>query len=648
MRLNVKTIVKKINKEFRLILFLLVPLLAISLFITLSLTNAAATVTFGTTTVGVNTDTGNSNSITCNKYSSSTGGTLQSLSVRVGNIDKASKNYSLAIYADANGSPTTKLGSGVGTLTANAWNTITISAPITSNTPYWLCYNSSTTKSAYNNMKSTNGTTPAIYKVQSYGTWPATFGTVGASWTGTYSLYATVTVDNTPTSTPIPTPTSASTPTVSPTQPTTTIPFAIGTTSIGNTTDTGNGNGITCNKYSSPNTGTISSMSVAIGAIDTASKNYSLAMYADSNGTPTTRLASATGVLTANTWNTLSLSTLVSTGSNYWLCYNTSTTNSAYSNMKGSNGTTPAIYKYQSYGTWPATFGTVGGSWTGTYSIYATGATASSTTPTPTSAATSTPTPVVTGTPIPTSVGINGALMSMGDSYSSAWGAPPYVSPREDCDHSISTSYVYVAKNLLGSGVTAQGVGCSGAKSQDVQQTFKGEPAQVGRLSGATWVAMTMGGNDYDILGALTQGTTGPNRIVTNATNIKNNVITVINKVKTNVPGVKVYILGYPDLLPTDQATLSQSTCFGSQASSINLSAAHNMYVVINNAIKDAATATGATYVDTAPAFVGHDMCQPTGTNWFVRLNEEAELHPNVAGHQAMGTLLYQAIVATQ
>jgi lysophospholipase L1-like esterase len=443
--------------------------------------------------------------------------------------------------------------------------------------------------------------------------------------------------------------------------------FTLGITAVGKSTDSGNGNSITCNKATATSTGVLSSMSVYVAAIDTTKKNYSLAIYADSNNNPTILLSSANGLLVANSWNTLSFSAPIAANSNYWLCYNTNTTKSASNNIKYSAGTAAAIYKNQTYGTWPATFGTVGARWADNYSIYATVAVADSGTPAPTAIptliptstlaptntsapATATPTTGVTTIPstVPsvTSTQLNGLLIGMGDSYTSAYGAPPYISPSEPCYHSQSTSYVQVAKAALGSGVTVKNIGCSGADTADVQKTYSGESAQTGRLAGAKWVAMTIGGNDYDFLGAVTQKTSGPSRVINNLANVKTNVKGVITKVKTNVPGVKVFIFGYPDILPTDASKLSQSTCFGSQASNVSLSAAHNMYVQLNNTIKQAAQETGAIYIDAPTAFVGHDMCQPTGTNWIARLNQDGDEHPNVDGHKAMGELLKQAIIA--
>jgi len=153
---------------------------------------SAAANDFGTTTVGSSTDTGDGQSITCNRYAATTSGTVSSISVNVGNVDPASKGYSLAIYADASSNPSSLLGQATGTLTASSWNTLSVSASVTSGGFYWLCYNSNTTSLAYNNVRYASGTTPAIYKDQSYGTWPSPFGTVGARWTDSYSIYATV------------------------------------------------------------------------------------------------------------------------------------------------------------------------------------------------------------------------------------------------------------------------------------------------------------------------------------------------------------------------------------------------------------------------------------------------------------------------
>ena len=192
----------------------------------LSGTASATTSTIGTITVGSSTDTGDGGSITCNRYGAMGSGAVSSMSVNVGAVDASSKGYSLAIYGDASSNPSSLLGSATGTLAANSWNTLSVSATVTSGGYYWLCYNSSTSNSAYNNLRYAGGSSPAIYKTQSYGTWPASFGTVGSHWTDNYSIYATV-GSSTPTSTTTTTttpPSSTTTTTPPPSSTTTTTP----------------------------------------------------------------------------------------------------------------------------------------------------------------------------------------------------------------------------------------------------------------------------------------------------------------------------------------------------------------------------------------------------------------------------------------
>ena len=156
--------------------------------------------TIGTTSVGSITDTGNGHGITCNRYGSTESGVISSMSVNVGSVDPGNKAFSLAIYGDLNANPSSLLGRATGALTAQSWNTLRVSAPVTAGGFYWLCYNSGTAISTYNNMRDTSGNAPAVYRTQSYGTWPASFGIVANRWTANYSIYATF-----GSSTPIPT-----------------------------------------------------------------------------------------------------------------------------------------------------------------------------------------------------------------------------------------------------------------------------------------------------------------------------------------------------------------------------------------------------------------------------------------------------------
>lgn len=159
---------------------------------------AAGTATLGSTAIGGSTDSGDSNHINTSRFvTGSTGGTVTGISVHVGAVGTAPNNqYQVAVYADAAGKPGALVASSpAGTLTANAWNTLALSAPLTANTAYWLAYNTNGTSGAVNNLHyASGGTSGYSTGGTAYGTWPAAFGAM-SSMSATFSIYATYTQD---------------------------------------------------------------------------------------------------------------------------------------------------------------------------------------------------------------------------------------------------------------------------------------------------------------------------------------------------------------------------------------------------------------------------------------------------------------------
>jgi hypothetical protein len=105
---------------------------------------------------------------------------ITSMWVYVGALDAAPRNqFSLAIYSDAGGGPAALVTqSASGTLVANAWNTLALTATLDPNTAYWLMYNTNGSTGFVNNLYYDND--PAAvgaYAVRTFGTWPATYGT---------------------------------------------------------------------------------------------------------------------------------------------------------------------------------------------------------------------------------------------------------------------------------------------------------------------------------------------------------------------------------------------------------------------------------------------------------------------------------------
>src|SRR5262249_19815696 len=117
---------------------------------------------------------------------------ITSLSVWVGAVDSAPRNqFALAIYTDTAGAPGTLLApTATGTLTANAWNTLQVSATLNAGTAYWLIYNANGGSESVDNMAfNPDPANVGAYAARTFGTWPTAFG--AATLAGQrYSMYA--------------------------------------------------------------------------------------------------------------------------------------------------------------------------------------------------------------------------------------------------------------------------------------------------------------------------------------------------------------------------------------------------------------------------------------------------------------------------
>ena len=148
----------------------------------------------------------------------------------------------------------------------------------------------------------------------------------------------------------------------------------IGHNEIGSNFDTGDRNVLDGSPFNSGQGGNLAFMSVYVGAVDSAPNNqFQLGVYTNADGRPGTLVAhTATGTLTANSWNTLPITGALQPNTIYWLVYNTNATSDTLNNMAVQLGV--GTYAWSSaailFGTWPSTYGVLFGS--GTFSIYAT------------------------------------------------------------------------------------------------------------------------------------------------------------------------------------------------------------------------------------------------------------------------------------
>lgn len=139
--------------------------------------NPASSYAFGYNTVGTSgQDAGYNDVIAGQQFTPTSTGTLSSISVYAGaNVEASPYNqYQIGIYTDNSGTPGSYIASSaVGTLKANAWNTLSVNASVTANTAYWLVY----TTNVQTGLGSDNGlayTSPSTGNTHFYATF--TFG----------------------------------------------------------------------------------------------------------------------------------------------------------------------------------------------------------------------------------------------------------------------------------------------------------------------------------------------------------------------------------------------------------------------------------------------------------------------------------------
>jgi hypothetical protein len=112
------------------------------------------------------------------------GGALISVSAYVAAVGASPNNkFQVGIYSDSNNAPATLLGkSATGTLLANSWNTLPVSAALSANTRYWLMYSTNGTNPARNNMTYTNrGKGGHSTQSVTVGTMPTSYGSFTAN-----------------------------------------------------------------------------------------------------------------------------------------------------------------------------------------------------------------------------------------------------------------------------------------------------------------------------------------------------------------------------------------------------------------------------------------------------------------------------------
>jgi lysophospholipase L1-like esterase len=218
--------------------------------------------------------------------------------------------------------------------------------------------------------------------------------------------------------------------------------------------------------------------------------------------------------------------------------------------------------------------------------------------------------------------------VSLGDSYSSGAGAPPYLSG--GCTRSNNS---YAAQWAATHPVSSFSfVACGGATTDDVLAS------QVSAVTANTdLVTITIGGNDVGFANTMVNCTIGGDSACVNSVNqgvaatnttLPAKLDATYAAIRSRAPSARVVVLGYPRLVsPT-------GSCGLFNLSATKRTALNNGADVLSAVIGARAAAAGFTYLDARGPFTGHGACGPAP--WINRFNLFAigdSYHPNAAGY---------------
>jgi lysophospholipase L1-like esterase len=249
--------------------------------------------------------------------------------------------------------------------------------------------------------------------------------------------------------------------------------------------------------------------------------------------------------------------------------------------------------------------------------------------------------------------------VAMGDSYSAASGVlPPDLTAPVVCLRS-TRNYPHVIARKTGAVLTD--VTCGAAQTKDFAGAqYPGVAPQVNALRPDTQlVTMTIGGNDNNTfisavlacgaagLSTLGQGSPCKNTYGSSfADDIRAKtypaLVRALRTVRTKAPRAKVGILDYPWLLPP------RTGCFDKMPIATgDVPYVRSIQATLNDAIRRAAAATGATYVDLGTVSEGHDACQAIGVRWVEPVLQGTNpviVHPNALGEANMAARTMQVL----
>lgn len=241
--------------------------------------------------------------------------------------------------------------------------------------------------------------------------------------------------------------------------------------------------------------------------------------------------------------------------------------------------------------------------------------------------------------------------VALGDSYSAASGVlPPDVTAPPACLRS-TRNYPHVIAGATHAQLTD--VTCGAAQTKDYAGSqYPGVTPQLDAVRADTQlVTMTIGGNDNNTFidaitrcgaaGVSTLGTGSPCRDRYGSSfvdDIRSStypaLVRALSAVRAKAPGARVAILGYPWILPPRQGCFDRMPIATGDVPYLR-----GIEATLNDAVRRAAAATGASYIDLSAVSEGHDACQAIGVRWVEPVLQGTNpviVHPNALGESRM------------
>ncbi len=244
--------------------------------------------------------------------------------------------------------------------------------------------------------------------------------------------------------------------------------------------------------------------------------------------------------------------------------------------------------------------------------------------------------------------------VAMGDSYSAG---PMVTTVRADPSGCVRSTDNYPAFLAGWLGVDSYtDVTCSAADTSDLtgsQTLLDGTRAapQLAAVSDETdLVTLGIGGNDFGIFSSLVSCAPGGaeacpadlrDRLLRDAGKVQPRVMKVVREIARRAPDADVYVVGYPQVLPTT------SGCPAVPLPADQLQMASDVATRLNDSVRAGAEAAGATYVDLEQASTGHDVC--AGKDAWINGPQmlpgiAAPFHPLLSGMRGAAEEVFHAI----